>query len=384
MKNPPTGYNVYASTTNNPTTAHKQNVAAVGLRSQFTIAALNTSAAAPPTVDTAYQNYGAVRPPWNLPGIDYPVGYSGALSDVRTASLPGCASYSGGILSVTAPCTLSQLDYTVAGNSSAVCVSVGGSGNAIFDNSKFGINNATCPFGTIRFAGGASPNITVRYSEIDDFLQFTGDGFINAVAGSNTTWLVTYSYIRGLSCRLHNPAGGAGASFISEFNFFEGFGNTPTGCHWEMSELNTAAHVSLLQESFNTVVGSYVNGAFAGAATAVDYLTSAAGSPVQSGALTTAIASYNLEIALPNPDLSNEVDVSHPLWVDVASGNTVSLAKVLNNYVDWSGSYGPILLNFGGSDPGSLTAYTCTGNKDLFDGSALTGNYGGSTPFNCL
>src|SRR6516165_5437245 len=50
-----------------------------------------------------------IRPPWNVAGVDYPVGYSGALNDPRiSANLPSCASYASNVLTVTAPCTISH------------------------------------------------------------------------------------------------------------------------------------------------------------------------------------------------------------------------------------------------------------------------------------
>src|SRR5690242_321391 len=60
------------------------------------------------------QSYPA-RPPWNVAGVDYPVGYSGTLNDPTTVSLPACVTaHSGSTWTINTdhqPCVLDHLDF---------------------------------------------------------------------------------------------------------------------------------------------------------------------------------------------------------------------------------------------------------------------------------
>lgn len=60
--------------------------------------------------------YGAHRPPWNVAGVDCPVGQTGAMQDVTTATLPSCATYTSSdntVYMTSAPCTLDHYDFAL-------------------------------------------------------------------------------------------------------------------------------------------------------------------------------------------------------------------------------------------------------------------------------
>jgi hypothetical protein len=313
------------------------------------------------------KNYGSVRPSWNLPRVDYPVGYAGMLNDpTQAGNLPNCASYSSNVVTVNStPCTLTHLDATLDGG---ICFQISASGGTVtFDNIKFGINNAACPWGVIN---SGSSSVVVQYSEIDDFQSFNGQGFIFGTGSA----MVKYSNLLGVSCRLINVNGGGSGSYVVEYNYLEDMGNASSGCHAEITELNTSATVALEQDSWNVF---YATGKSC-CATAFDYMTS--GDP-SVGTLTQAIISNNVEITRPTG--SGAVTIALPSRIDVTFKNTITNLTVSNNYYDPAGGYNVDLDNsiyLIGSSGGYLTnPGLCSGNYLLANGARITGTASNGT-----
>jgi hypothetical protein len=96
------------------------------------------------------------RPTWRVAGVDYPVGPDSGVTLVvpTVGNLPGCATISGGTITVnSAPCTLNGFDFTASGGGMEIYMPNGfcpSGGAIVISNSKFvhGANiNGTWPSG---------------------------------------------------------------------------------------------------------------------------------------------------------------------------------------------------------------------------------------------
>jgi len=312
------------------------------------------------------------RPPWNVAGVDYPVGHTGTLFDPTIAgALPACASYASNMMTINGdsqPCVLDHFDFSLHGG---ICLNITGrGGNTVkFTNDVFSANASKCPNYLIHVGGGVVTNIVGLYLDFDDNFTPSMSSDIDVTGVSNVS--LQYSNFRNISCRIINTDNGSTASVNLRYNYLEGLG-AGNGCHGETVEYNSATTVVMHRESYN----NYYEPVSFGGDTSFAYVTSGAPGPAGPGAMTTARLSHNVMIT--RPTAGGGVTVSGALWVDTSFNNTISSLTMLNNWIDPAGSYFAILVDVQGANLGWIASSVCTGNMKLTAAGAapITGTLG--------
>lgn len=304
-------------------------------------------------------NFSAHRPPWNVAGVDYPVGYSGALADAATATLPSCASRTGsgsGPFAITiaiAGCTLSHLDFSPHGG---ICVTVTASGTTTFDNDKFGVGT-NCP----QSVGGAisintTGTVNIKYSQIDGTPSTAKYQGLIQINTAGATLNVTYSaFTNNGQADIQSQAA---STIVSRYNYAEGLG-TGGLAHGDYVIGNMGSGTASQDMSWNVIYAGPNS-----TSTTDCYIASQAGSSVH-------MTSYcNNNVLLGPPDVSNGFLVHFSL------DGTGVVTQVNNNYMGLLHSYG--FFTSDGSASGTGTRQ-CNGNVDMATGATAIGPISGIT-----
>ncbi|MGB7045116.1 MAG: hypothetical protein WBD65_09480 [Methylocella sp.] len=319
-----------------------------------------------PQNPTLLLQYGANRPPWNVAGVDYAVGAVGPFNDPSVSgNLPACASYSAGTQNTvtvnSAPCSLSNLDFSLHGG---ICLSFS---SAITNNATVSITNNNFSAGpNCQPLGGGILNIagdvTVVFNyntvnaqynpNLQSTLQHQG-----AEPGNET---FEYNYL------INNPQhvfhlDGSG-TFTIKYNFGNGIGHNPDHADWLYHPGNTAGVV--INEAFNTVYSS-PNGC---CTTAFCYMSIS--SVPYSGYCENDVYISNVSV---QTGTAGNGTVSAPVRIDeIANMGPLTISNI---YMDLRGAFYPFLAT---GDTSPVPVVTCTGNKSLVDGTALTNATGQS------
>ena len=124
------------------------------------------AAAGSPQLPTILQGY-ATRPPWNVAGVDYPVGVPAGISlkDPTKAALPTGCLFSGSTVTCSGgtPITLSGYDFSLH-NGTSLTISAA---NITVQNSKFVVGTNQGSLGRIVNVTGSANNVTFLYNEFD-------------------------------------------------------------------------------------------------------------------------------------------------------------------------------------------------------------------------
>lgn len=316
-------------------------------------------------VSNFFTGYGGVtyanRPAWNVSGVDYPVGYSGALADASTATLPGCASRTGSgggpfVVTVnTAPCTLSHLDFSLH-NGICVIDSASGGGTVTFDNDYFAWGtNCNANGGSLLVLSGTAA-VIIQYS------QFTGSQIgspgLEALVQTNTASpaSVTVQYNAFLHTDQADIQLNAATTLNVSFNYAEGIGCCGNHGDWVIPNWTGTG---VYNDSFDTV---YTGAATA--ATTLCYITAQNGSGTISG-----YCKNNTLVA----NGAGMPTVGFLVETDAVVVNTFSVS---NNWMDITDSFGYFTDQSGSTFNGPIT---CTGNKNLITGATATGTIAGHT-----
>jgi hypothetical protein len=184
-----------------------------------------------PTLLSSYTK----RPPWNVAGVDYPVGVPSniTLKDPAVDALPSACSYSSGTFTVSCSgtFTLSGWDFSLHGG---VKVSVSsGSGWTITQN-KFGSpTNCLDPMIDFRNAGGT---VTISYNTMDGggaLCSGTGPGtpgnfntMIYATFNAGASLIMQYNWLKNIWSDGIDfvGTGGGTATTTLKYNLFDEFG----------------------------------------------------------------------------------------------------------------------------------------------------------------
>jgi hypothetical protein len=316
-------------------------------------------------------NYGAKRPPWNVAGVDYPVGHAGSLHDpVRDAGLlPACAKYSLGRLNVNVQgqdCLVEGFDFTQHGGT---YVEVTGATNNTFTlrNSKYAPNTAIQPYYGIVVNADNSANIHFIYDTVPEnfAIGLTGNsGGIFCMCGGTGTLSIEYTYLSQISCRVDNA--GASTSLVFRYNYLESIGYTPSGCHAEIEEWITNNTVGLDEQRYNLV---YQPSRSTAGGTSLVYATAGYG-PNSNSTIDNVVISNNVYITRPTGS-PPAVTIAGEVWLQADANNKILNTTVTNNYFDPAGSYFAILVYNTGS--GSLGNVSCSGNMRIDTGLPLVG-----------
>jgi hypothetical protein len=303
------------------------------------------SGAAPagkPLLPNALSHY-AARPPWKVAGVDYAVGIPAGttLQDPATIAVSGVSvdAAKHTITVAGSNVTLSGYDF---GRSGGWGIYVGEkAANTVIRNCNFlvGANNVV-PIN----AGAGSGNLTIL------------DNAFDATSNSGAVWaLVNYNgsgrFIAQYNSFLNSPDdaidfGPGTMTTVVEFNVFENLGTDPQAHADAVQYTGTTATNSVI--SFNTVYQSNPSG------------NQGLQIEAQNGStITNTWVQNNVIVA------RGARTMSYSIFVGVASGpNTIDGVVVANNYIDFSGAYGPFY-----KPAGSHLLYT--GNVDMSRGGLL-------------
>jgi hypothetical protein len=205
------------------------------------------------------------RPPWNVAGVDYPVGIPAAnfpLKSFVTGSLPAGVSYdaSSNTLTISGPnVTLSGWDFGINGGVYTE-VSASATGNLAIINSNFlnGSRSSAQYFWIFVDAG-----CTANFSFLNNVVNGqAAQGLLQPyqVIGNQGTGNLTVQYCAFLDMNARalvfpNDGGtGVGGNTNIQFNYFEGQ-NYNSGLHGEWTSINGGGSVARCQSiniSFNT------------------------------------------------------------------------------------------------------------------------------------
>ena len=309
------------------------------------------------------QSY-VTRPPWNVAGVDYPVGIpSGTvLKDPTTAALPSGCSYSSNV------------------------VTCSGSGNLTVDGYDFGLHN--CVFldiysytGTIliqnnNFEMGSSAACQTNYGLIDVEATTSGSSLIvqNNVFNDNaptyptapnylfvwdvgrTTGASLYQYNAFLASIGRPIETTSGGDCVAQYNYFEGL-NYGSEAHGEIEMIASAATNVNFTAQFNTSLNPADYG---GGATALWYVSAGQDNGQTFGTV-------NIKNNTSAINLYKGLGGTTMMAADtVFAANPVTTANILNNYIDPTGLLGCY------SNGTTITTINMYGNINLLDGSSIS------------
>jgi hypothetical protein len=303
------------------------------------------------------RNYGANRPPWNVAGVDYPVGYdtTATLADPLTAgTLPACATVSGHTVTVnSAPCTIQHFDFSLH---SGMCLEIflTGGNTVTVQNNKFGWGPNCNPAGGGMMTVRGNGNLVFKYNQVESSLSAQLEGIIKF----NNTGTLTAEYNAFFNMSKDTFHGWpASTTVVTRYNYAENMGSP--GVHANYTYMDGT-------QTWNSEYETILNTA--------------------AGCCTTALCQFELNpVTVPSIRCANNVLVSRPggssgnptarlITVGYPSGDpTLTNLVIQNNYGDTTGTGGGGYFVIEG---GRIINKTCTGNKDMTNGSTLTGRFG--------
>lgn len=313
---------------------------------------------------TNYTTSPHVRPPWNVAGVDYPVGYSGSLTSAATVTLPGCASRTGsgsGPYTVTvnsAPCTLSHIDFSVF-NGVCVTVNANGASQVLFDNDKF-LEGTNCNpnGGAILDLNGTAP-VVIQYTEFDGNHSFGGTGIATFISPNTAGSTVTAQYDAFLSPiqAIFEPE--AGLTLHLNYSYMENIATVPN--HGDIIIFNQFSGTGTQDQSWNNILaqapGQDQNW------TAGCYAT-AGGNP----GVTTGNCDYNVIIGPSSGATGAIVNIDHRV--------NLGTWDISHNYIDPRIAAGIATSGSGGTFSGTQT---CNGNVLMLTGGTAGGTVGSTS-----
>ena len=238
--------------------------------------------------------------------------------------------------------------------------------DTITNNANLTITNNIFKAGTgCQPVGGGIINITgkvnaiIRYNTFEQSYNNNFSNILNLQADGNRT----IEYNAFLHADQHDIAFQSSGAYVVRYNYAFGTGCCGNHGDWIIFNNGGAGNTFSIDEEFNTVSQDRaVAGAGAGA-TALCYMSTYDGIN-----FTSAKCANDTYISkLGDDGLSH---VSYVIRVEPAG--TWGPATVSNNYIDSSGSIGPIF----GTSAGGTATVTCNGNKDLTTGNKITGTFG--------
>jgi hypothetical protein len=181
---------------------------------------------------TVFSGY-AARPPWNVAGVDFPVGYTtavGSLKDWSTAALPsGCVKAGNNVTCSTANTTIAGYDFGLHNGGTLIC----NAANLTVQNNHFlvGTNNLVPVggniLGNVIVANNSCSGMSIINNEVDGGGQAVTSQqgqTLNFVANGGGTWTVKYNYMHASGGDMINWGSGNSIIINAFANFFKDIG----------------------------------------------------------------------------------------------------------------------------------------------------------------
>jgi hypothetical protein len=317
----------------------------------------------------------ATRPPWNVAGVDYPVGIPAGttLVDWQTISNPNIiVNTSTGLIQIGgSSITLTGIDFT--GCQTHGCVGFNylyvASNNFVLTNSKFGAgtassppNESMAPAAAVYQANGYT-NLTFTNNWADgggNAGNHATQDFFMACAGN---CVIEYNYITNFQSEFLNVQNGT-SNVTMKYNL---------AYQWSPG---TGTHVNLFQESctctvnadieYNTVYETYAASNGVGSSALFQFDVSADGETVTNDSIT---LSHNTMMFPSTGSNTGSFFAQGPYPLASTNGGVNVFngpGVVASNYFDLTGT-----LTGGAFYPGSFTGWTGSGNINLVSGSAV-------------
>lgn len=318
--------------------------------------------------------YGVHRPPWNVAGVDYAVGESGAMQDVTTATLPSCATYTistNTVDIISAPCVLDHYDFALH-NSTCLVIDSSITNGALVtltnNHFKGGASLGVCSLGRSLVTVSGAVQLLAEYNTFDGNYDLNIQYAVGNSTSANGNETFKYNYL------LHCPEAcftlDANGTYAIQSNYIQGI-CSPANCNsvtdgggfhgdfWIVNNFVTPGTNTVVHSSFNTVYLDQTNGTFM---STLCYMTPGP----HSGTLS--FSGY----------CKNETYIGRAgYWVggipirvaptDVGQGPF----SIENNYIDPTDFASPTLIIESDNSDGTSSSVTCKGNVNMVDGSTI-------------
>lgn len=303
------------------------------------------SAAAPPgkpLLPNVLAHY-ATRPPWKVAGIDYAVGVPAGtkLQDPTTIAISGVAVDAAKHTITVSGSNVTLSGYDFGGSGGWGIYVEAKSANTVIRDSNFLVGaNHLVPVN----AGAGSGNLTIMDNTFD---ATTNSGAVWAFVNYNGSGL----FVAGYNVFLNSPDdaidfNSGTMTTIVKYNLFENLGTDPQAHADSVQYTGVTSDNSVI--SFNTVYQSNPSG------------NQGLQIEAQNGSTITHTWVENNVIVAHGAQT-----MSYSIFVGAASGpNTIDGVVVANNYIDFSGAYGPFYKPTGNH-------LTYAGNVDMSRGGLL-------------
>ncbi|MGB6175118.1 MAG: right-handed parallel beta-helix repeat-containing protein [Methylocella sp.] len=300
-----------------------------------------------------------LRPPWQVAGVDYPVGVpsTATLTDWQCLSGPGIvvhATATPPAVSVynTSNVVISGVDFSLHGGAHLYFVN---SPNPTVISSLFAGKNLTMVVGDVIYADADSPNLTVSYNIINGAGAGNASALVGASGGGTTT--LTYNWLKNFPQHVLelNTTGGGPYSLVYTNNLIER-GATQPGAHLNYLQFETYTDSLSVAVEYNT---SYQTRQASGGE---GYQFASGGT----GLVKNVRYAHNVEIAAA-PGTPLPVPTSlYSMSVLVHAGGLQNAGVAHANYIDRTAAF---FWFYGG---GSYAGWRFTGNYDMTTGALET------------
>jgi hypothetical protein len=293
----------------------------------------------------------AMRPPWKVAGIDYPVGVPAGtkLTDWQLLSGPGITVKAAEMpplvrVDDTSNVVISGVDFSLHGGATLRFVN---SPNPTVINCNFGGPNLTKMPSAVIYADPKSPGLTVTYSTIDGAGNGSGSSLITASGAGTTT--VTYNWLKDSPQHFLEEGQTTPVSIavIYKYNLILQGGMRP-GAHLNFLQFGGAVATSVDVE-YNT---TYQTPA-AGAGEGFQFYANNAG-----GSVHNVTYAYNTMIATGGPPGSAQSALVH-------GGGSENAGNAHDNYIDKTAAW----LWF---YPNSYIGWTFSNNYNMITGTLIS------------
>jgi len=318
-------------------------------------------------------SYGTHIPPWYVAGVNYPVGYAGALSDPSGGSLPACASYASNVVTINfAPCTIDHFDFSLH-NGIILTVSTGITNGATITitNNNFTIGSSSdIPGGAVVvFSAGITANAIIEFNHFDGTYTYTdgcSGGCPSELLLFSAVGNLTLEYNAFINTNQHDFQYNNVGTLTAKYNYISGIGHAPSHGDFVASNYGGSG-MQVANMDYNT--GYQDNSA----------------THSNAGGAFCYVSNVNASSAVWTGECNNNTFVAQSggtnTWsyhVRVDPGSIYLSTLIENNWFDVSGALGGIENGAAANGP-----FTCIGNKTLGTGAAYTTVYGTGGSFTC-
>lgn len=316
---------------------------------------------------------------YNLPGVDYPVGYDTTLTlrdPTESGNLPPCASYANNLVTInSSDCALNGFDFTLHDTNLNVKANLT---DVLISNNKF-IANANNTNAMITISSG-SCDVTIKYNQLDGGATSSLGSSFNLIASVHSACYsgritFEYNYCFNIDSKCLNLGGHPTAPSIlwvtEQFNMFSQIGLCSKCSHGEAEYSYSGFTSGAVFERISPWTMKF-NVAFTFYSHAPSNATSQMAIEADAVDITNADVEYNY-ILVPGPygargsNNSGTITSSAAMYCGYQENGTNSSGTMLHNLLDFTGAYFPYNPSSGTcstafpsvSDLNAVTGHSC-------------------------